>query len=96
MKIAIIGAGSSGLITLKYLLDSFPASDIVCFEKSQSIRGCWGNQRASFVSTSTKYTTQFSCFRKWQAEVSLDKNFEDFIVGRSLGIIWRLLLSILS
>ena len=63
MKIAVIGAGCSGLVTLKYLLDSFPSNDVTCFEKSQSIRGCWGNQRPDFVSTSTKYTTQFSCFR---------------------------------
>ena len=65
MKIAVIGAGSSGLVTLKYLLDTYPAADVVCFEKGHSVRGCWGDQRPDFVSTSTKYTTQFSCFRKW-------------------------------
>jgi hypothetical protein len=85
MKIAVIGAGSSGLITLKYLLDTYLARDIVCFEKSQSIRGCWGNQRPDFVSTSTKYTTQFSCFRKWQADVSPSRNFEEFYRGSEFG-----------
>ncbi len=85
MKIAVIGAGSSGLVTLKYLLDSFPASDIVCFEKSHSVRGVWGDQRADFVSTSTKYTTQFSCFRKWRADVAPEKNYEEFYRGSEFG-----------
>lgn len=84
-KIAVVGAGCSGLVTLKYLLDSFPASDIVCFEKSHSVRGCWGNQRADFVSTSTKYTTQFSCFRKWRQDVAPEKNFEEFYRGGEFG-----------
>ncbi len=85
MRIAVVGAGCSGLVTLKYLLDSFPASDIVCFEKSHSVRGVWGNQRADFVSTSTKYTTQFSCFRKWRLDVSPEKNFEEFYRGSEFG-----------
>ncbi|MEW6084395.1 MAG: FAD/NAD(P)-binding protein [Chloroflexota bacterium] len=85
MKIAVVGAGCSGLVTLKYLLDSFPASDIVCFEKSYSVRGVWGNQRADFVSTSTKYTTQFSCFRKWTADVAPEKNYEEFYRGSEFG-----------
>lgn len=85
MRIAVIGAGCSGLVTLKYLLDSFPASDVVCFEKSHSVRGVWGNQRADFVSTSTKYTTQFSCFRKWTADVTPEKNYEEFYRGSEFG-----------
>ena len=85
MKIAVVGAGSSGLVTLKYLQDAFPKAEIVCFEKSDSIRGCWGNQREDFISTSTKYTTQFSCFRKWKATVSKDKNFEEFFRSAEFG-----------
>jgi dimethylaniline monooxygenase (N-oxide forming) len=85
MKIAVIGAGSSGLVTLKYLLDTFPATDVVCFEKSHSVRGCWGDQRPDFVSTSTKYTTQFSCFRKWSSEVAAQQNFEEFYRGNEFG-----------
>jgi cation diffusion facilitator CzcD-associated flavoprotein CzcO len=85
MKIAVIGAGCSGLVTLKYLLDYFPADDIVCYEKSFSIRGCWGNQRPDFISTSTKYTTQFSCFRKWSSDVSPEKNFSEFYRGSEFG-----------
>lgn len=85
MKIAVIGAGCSGLVTLKYLLDSFPTNNVICFEKSHSIRGCWGNQRPDFISTSTKYTTQFSCFRKWTSDVSPEKNFSEFYRGSEFG-----------
>jgi hypothetical protein len=85
MKIAVVGAGCSGLVTLKYLLDAFPAQDVVCFEKSRSVRGCWGNQRADFISTSTKYTTQFSCFRRWTAGVTPEKNYEEFYRGSEFG-----------
>ena len=85
MKIAVIGAGCSGLVTLKYLLDSYPATDIACFEKSHSVRGVWGDQRPDFVSTSTKYTTQFSCFRKWPPEVSPERNYEEFYRGSEFG-----------
>ena len=85
MKIAVIGAGCSGLVTLKYLLDTFPATDIVCFEKTHSVRGCWGDQRPDFVSTSTKYTTQFSCFRKWSLEVAPEKDFAEFYRGAEFG-----------
>jgi dimethylaniline monooxygenase (N-oxide forming) len=85
MKIAVIGAGSSGLVALKYLLDTYPASEIVCFEQSQSLRGCWGTQRPDFVSTSTKYTTQFSCFRKYDAKVSAQRDFTEFYRGSEFG-----------
>jgi cation diffusion facilitator CzcD-associated flavoprotein CzcO len=85
VKIAVIGAGCSGLVTLKYLLDTVPAKDVVCFEKSHSVRGCWGDQRPDFVSTSTKYTTQFSCFRKWSSGVAPEKNFEEFYRGSEFG-----------
>jgi dimethylaniline monooxygenase (N-oxide forming) len=85
MKIAVIGAGCSGLVTLKYLLDSFTATDVVCFEKSHSVRGVWGNQRPDFVSTSTKYTTQFSCFRKWTPDITPEQNFEEFYRGSEFG-----------
>ena len=85
MKIAVVGAGCSGLVTLKYLLDTNPETDIVCFEKSHSVRGCWGDQRPDFVSTSTKYTTQFSCFRKWSPDAAPDQNFEEFYRGTEFG-----------
>src|SRR5215212_12135711 len=85
MKIAVIGAGSSGLVTLKYLLEAYPATDVVCFEKSHSVRGCWGDPREGFVSTSTKFTTQFSCFRKWSPEAASRQNFEEFYRGAEFG-----------
>lgn len=85
MKIAVVGAGTSGLVTLKYLLDTYQATDVLCFEKSHSVRGCWGDQRPGFVSTSTKYTTQFSCFRKWSPDVAPKQNFEEFYRGAEFG-----------
>ncbi len=85
MNIAIVGAGSSGLVTLKTLLDTYPAANVVCFEKSDAVRGCWGDQRADFVSTSTKYTTQFSCFRKWPLEEDAQKRFGEFYRGAEFG-----------
>ena len=85
MNIAVVGGGSSGLVTLKYLLDTYPASDVVCFEKGHSVRGCWGDQRPDFVSTSTKYTTQFSCFRKWSADLAPERNYEEFYRGSEFG-----------
>ena len=85
LEIAVVGAGCSGLVTLRYLLDAFPAADIVCFEKSHSVRGCWGDQRPDFVSTSTKYTTQFSCFRKWTPRVTAEQDFSEFYRGSEFG-----------
>lgn len=69
MRLAIVGAGSSGLVTLKQALDALPEWEIVCFEKSNSLRGAWGDMPPDFVSTSTKYTTQFACFRRFDAAV---------------------------
>ena len=71
-RIAIVGGGSSGLVTLKIALDLLPDWDIVCFEKSNSICGCWGNPYPGFVSTSTKYTTQFACYPIYDASVRDD------------------------
>ena len=68
-RLAIIGCGSSGLITLKMATDFLPDWEIVCFEKTDSIVGCWGNPHPDFVSTSTKFTTQFACFPKFDANV---------------------------
>jgi hypothetical protein len=86
-RLAIIGAGSSGLVTLKHALDALPDWDVVCFEKSGDTTGCWGNPYPDFVSTSTKFTTQFSCFRKWDAESREDGRAtrEDFFRGDEYG-----------
>ena len=85
MKIAVVGAGSSGLVALKCLLDTYPTTDVVCFERSHSVRGCWGNQRPDFVSTSTKYTTQFSCFRQWSPELAPERNYAEYFRGAEFG-----------
>ena len=71
-RLAIIGGGSSGLICLKNSLDLLADWDIVCFEKSDRVTGCWGNPYPGFVSTSTKYTTQFACFPQFDASVNSD------------------------
>lgn len=71
-RLAIIGGGSSGLIVLKTALAELADWDIVCFEKSHQVTGCWGNPYSGFVSTSTKYTTQFACFPEQDAEVKPD------------------------
>jgi len=71
-RLAIVGCGSSGLVTLKYALDALPDWGIVCFEKTDSITGCWGNPHPGFVSTSTKFTTQFACFALFDASVHED------------------------
>ncbi len=85
MKIAVVGAGASGLVTLKYLRDAVAHADIVCFERGDSVRGCWGDQRPDFVSTSTKYTTQFSCFRRWSAKASDAGTTDAFFRGGEFG-----------
>ena len=71
-RLAIVGGGSSGLICLKVAMELLPDWDIVCFEKSDRITGCWGNPYPGFVSTSTKYTTQFSCFAPFDADLKPD------------------------
>ena len=71
-RLAIVGCGSSGLITLKYALEFLPEWEVICFEQSDSITGCWGNPYPGFVSTSTKYTTQFACFPICNASVNAD------------------------
>ncbi|MDZ4819523.1 MAG: hypothetical protein SGJ20_11175 [Planctomycetota bacterium] len=71
-RLAIIGAGCSGLITLKSALDVLPNWEIVCFEKSGRTTGVWGNPYPGFVSTSTKYTTQFACFMQYDATMDID------------------------
>lgn len=84
-SIVVIGAGSSGLVTLKYLMDEFPAEQIICFEKSDSIRGCWGDQSEEFVSTSTKYTTQFSCHRTLNTASCVSHQYQEFYRGKEYG-----------
>jgi len=84
-SLAIIGAGSSGLITLKTALEKLSDWEITCFEGSDSIRGCWGNLEDDFLSTSTKYTTQFSCFPKFDESLDASNEKREFFHGQEFG-----------
>jgi len=86
-RLAIIGAGASGLVTLKNALDRLPGWEITCFEKGTTTTGCWGKPYPGFVSTSTKYTTQFSCFQKWDCNADpADRPLKaDFFLGDEYG-----------
>ena len=86
-RLAIIGGGSSGLICLKYALDLLPEWDIQCFEQSNRITGAWGNPYPGFVSTSTKYTTQFACYPVFDANVHPDggASRSEFFRGAEYG-----------
>lgn len=75
-----MGCGSSGLVSLKYARENLPDWEIFCFEKSESITGCWGNPSPSFMSTSTKYTTQFACYA-----VFGDETENEFFCGGEYG-----------
>ena len=66
-RVAIIGGGSSGLISLRHMVEMLPDWDVTCFEQSGTILGCWGRPYSGFVSTSTKYTTQFSTYAPFDA-----------------------------
>ena len=83
--LAIIGAGSSGLIMLKSALEKLPDWEVTCFEGGDSIRGCWGSLGEDFLSTSTKYTTQFSCFREFEADLDPSGKQGEFFRGREYG-----------
>ncbi|MFK7850363.1 MAG: NAD(P)-binding domain-containing protein [Akkermansiaceae bacterium] len=86
-RLAIIGAGSSGLVTLKNAIDRLPDWEIVCYEKGTATIGCWGNPYPGFVSTSTKYTTQFTSFVKWdcEADPANRPTKSDFFLGDEYG-----------
>ena len=86
-RLAIVGCGSSGLITLKMALELLPDWEVVCFEKSDSIVGCWGSPYPGFVSTSTRYATQFACFPVCDASVNRDggRSREEFFRDSEYG-----------
>ena len=78
-SIGIIGAGPSGLIALKYLLEY--TQNVTIYEKTNQIGGAWAFSDETFVSTSTKYTTQFACYSKY----ALEKNENAFFKGDEYG-----------
>ena len=66
-KLAIVGGGSAGLLSLYYARRRLPDWQITCLERTGDVLGAWGYPYEGFVSTSTKYTTQFSCHRQFDA-----------------------------
>lgn len=86
-RLAIIGGGSSGLVSLKMAVDFLQDWEVICFEQSDQIIGCWGNPYPGFVSTSTRFTTQFACFPICGATVNDDcgKSREEFFRGGEYG-----------
>lgn len=86
-SLAIIGAGSSGLVSLKYALDRLSAWRVVCYEASRSTRGCWGFPYRGFVSTTTKYTTQFACYPVYEAAMQShdDRGYAEFFRDDEYG-----------
>ena len=85
-RLAIIGGGCSGLITLKYALDQLRDWQIVCYEKSANITGVWGKPYEGFVSTSTKYTTQFACHVRYDTQVRGHAgSYQDFFQESEYG-----------
>jgi hypothetical protein len=86
-RLAIIGAGSGGLVTLKLALEQLPDLEVCCFEKTSSTQGAWGKTYEGFVSTSTKYTTQFSCHRKFDSSVrdGADQEYHEFFRDNEYG-----------
>ncbi len=86
-RMAIVGCGCSGLICLKTALAELTGWEVVCFERSGQITGCWGKPYPGFVSTSTKYTTQFACFPERDASVEpeVGLNRDEFYRGAEYG-----------
>jgi dimethylaniline monooxygenase (N-oxide forming) len=83
-KLVIIGSGSSGLISLKYAIDHLTDWDIVALESSNSLQGCWGNPYQDFISTSTKYTTQFRAFPLYDTKTG-DNDYSEFFRAGEYG-----------
>ena len=86
-SLAIVGAGSSGLVTLKMIRQKMPELEVFCFEKSSNTLGAWGKTYKGFVSTSTKYTTQFACYKKFDSTVlsQNDRKFSEFFKDSEYG-----------
>ncbi len=83
-RLAIIGAGPSGLICLKFARESLPNWEIICLEKNSSWGGSWAKTHPEFLSTSTKYTTQFSCHQNFEIG-QLSDPWDEFFKGNEYG-----------
>ena len=66
MKVAVIGAGASGLTAIKILLEF--GNEVTCYEKASDLGGVWSRDPISrrvydsTLMTSSKYITSFSDF----------------------------------
>lgn len=69
-RICIIGAGPAGLINLATLVNDLDMSEweILLYERSDRFGGAWAWQDSAFMSTSTKYATQFASFVKFSTD----------------------------
>ncbi len=85
-RLAIIGGGPSGLITLKFAVEYLSDWEIVCFEQQDGFLGAWGKTHSRFVSTSTKYTTQFACFQQFDTRLrKSDATTDEFFNADEYG-----------
>ena len=86
-RLLIVGGGSSGLITTKTALQLLSDWQIVCFEKSDNLRGCWGHPYDGFVSTTTRFATQFACLPEFDPVMSPgdDVEFKQFFRNGEYG-----------
>ena len=84
-RLVVIGAGSSGLISLQTACEQLPNWDICCYERTDRTTGVWGDPYAGFVSTSTKYTTQFSRFARFDGRPTGRHDFGEFFCNDEYG-----------
>ncbi|MDF1862155.1 MAG: NAD(P)-binding domain-containing protein [Verrucomicrobiales bacterium] len=86
-RLAIIGAGTAGLITVHHALRRLPGWEVRAFHRENHLRGNWGNPYPGFVSTSTRFTTQFSAFRRFDSSVAPGgkQDYEEFFREEEYG-----------
>ena len=83
-RICIIGGGPAGLINLSFLKNGLDSEkwDIFLYEKSDKIGGAWAWKENGFMSTSTKFATQFATFARYTDN---DGYFENNEYGKYLS-----------
>lgn len=73
-RVCVIGAGPSGLITVKELLEA--SQDAVCHEQSNRVGGVFGNAWEGATMTSSNLLTSFGCYplHLYSQETGASKN----------------------
>ena len=85
-RIAVVGTGVAGLTMLRSLRMHLPDAEVVAMNRTTTVRGCWGDPPAEFVSTSTRYATQLANFVQYEAVVTGDADDpSDFFRGGEFG-----------